>query len=90
MAKIDKTGALLMLAVTCGLAGCVLGLGLLAQTRIPVSRGIFYTDIDLRVLILSAAAAYGALALVFRAAARRGLQGNWCRFESAFWGKQQS
>lgn len=66
---------LLMLAVTCGLAGCVLGLGLLAQTRIPVSRGIFYTDIDLRVLILSAAAAYGALALVFRAAARRGLQG---------------
>jgi len=67
---------LLMLAVACGLAGCVLGLGLLAQTRIPVSRGIFYTDIDLRVLILSAAAAYGALALVFRASARRGVQGD--------------
>jgi len=67
---------LLMLAVTCGLAGCVLGLGLLAQTRIPISRGIFYTDIDLRVLILSATAVYGALALVFRAAARRGLQGD--------------
>jgi len=67
---------LLMLAVACGVAGCVLGLGLLAQTRIPVSRGVFYTDIDLRVLILSAAAAYGVLALVFRAAARRGLQGD--------------
>lgn len=67
---------LLMLAVSCGLAGCVLGLGLLAQTRIPVSRGIFYTDVDLRVLILSAAAAYGMLTLVFRAAARRSVRGD--------------
>ena len=70
---------LLLFAVSCGMAGCVLGLGLLAGEVIPVQRGIFYTDVNLRVLLLSAAAAYGVLTLVFRSAARHGLQGRLLR-----------
>ena len=66
---------LLFLLVSCGMAGCVLGLGLLAGETVPVVRGILYTDINLRVLVLSAAVAYGALAVVFRSAGRHGLQG---------------
>lgn len=66
---------LLFLLVSCGMAGCVLGLSLLAGETVPAVQGILYTDINLRVLVLSAAVAYGALAVVFRSAGRHGLQG---------------
>ena len=46
---------LLLFAVSCGLAGCVLALGLLAGSEIPAINGIFYTNIDARVLLIAAA-----------------------------------
>ena len=46
---------LLLLAVSCGMAGCVLALGLLAGSRVPVVSGVFYTDVNARVLLIAAA-----------------------------------
>lgn len=66
---------LLLFAVSCALAGCVLGLGLLAGSKIPVVNGIFYTDINAKILLLAACAAYLILTVVFRAAAKQGVGG---------------
>lgn len=66
---------LLLFAVACAMAGCVLALGLLAGSRVPVSNGIFYTDVDAKVLLIATAAAYLVLTVVFRAAARHGVGG---------------
>ena len=66
---------LLLFAVSCAMAGCVLGLGLLVGSGVPVVRGVFYTDVSARVLLIAAAAAYLVLTVVFRAAARHGLGG---------------
>lgn len=66
---------LLLFAVSCAMAGCVLGLGLLAGSAVPVVRGVFYTDVSAKVLLIAAGAAYLVLTVVFRAAARHGLGG---------------
>ena len=66
---------LLLFAVSCAMAGCVLGLGLLAGGGVPTVRGVFYTDVSARVLLIAAAAAYLVMTVVFRAAARHGLGG---------------
>lgn len=68
---------LLFFALSCGLAGAVLGLGLLSNSTLPRANGIFYTDVNLQVLILSAAAVYLLVRVVFRAAARHGLRGEY-------------
>lgn len=67
--------ALLFFLVSSAMAGCVLGLGLLAGSRVPVVSGVFYTDVDAKVLLISAAAAYAVLAVVFRASARHAASG---------------
>ena len=66
---------LLLFAVSCAMAGCVLGLGLLAGGGVPVVNGVFYTDVDAKVLLTASAAAYLVLTVVFRAAAKKGLHG---------------
>lgn len=66
---------LLLFAVSCALAGCVLALGLLAGHSVPMANGIFYTDVDAAVLLIAAAAAYLLGAVIFRAAARHGVRG---------------
>ena len=65
----------LLFAVSCAMAGGVLGIGLLSGGAIPAVNGIFYTDIDARVLLVTATAAYLLLSLVFRAAAAHGVAG---------------
>lgn len=65
---------LLFLAVSCGFAGCVLGLGLLLG-GIPVVNGIFYTDVNTKVLAAAFGAGYLVLTVVFRAAARHTVRG---------------
>jgi len=67
--------AVLLFGISCGMAGCVLALGLLAGSAIPMENGIFYTNVDATVLLLSAAAAYFVLTLAFRAAARHSVRG---------------
>lgn len=73
----ERLGRLLLLscAVACAMAGCVLGLSFLSGTEIPGARGIFYTDVNGSVLLLTAAGVYFVTKLVFRAAARQGVQG---------------
>lgn len=66
---------LLVGLVSCGFAGAVLALSLLTGGSIPSARGILYTNVSLRVLLLSAGAAYGVLFAVFRACAARGERG---------------
>lgn len=66
---------LLLFAVSSTMAGCVLALGLLAGGGVPMVNGVFYTDVDARVLLISTGAAYLVLAVVFRASARHGVSG---------------
>lgn len=68
--------ALLFFLVSSAMAGCVLGLGLLAGSRVPVVNGVFYTDVDAKVLLIAAAAAYLVLAVVFRTSAHHAAAGN--------------
>lgn len=66
---------LLLFAVSCGFAGCVLALGLLAGSAVPMVNGVFYTDVNAKVLVIATAAAYLVLTVVFRAAAKHGVGG---------------
>lgn len=66
---------LLTFAIACALAGSVLALGLLAGQNIPNARGVFYTNVDSRTLLVSAAGVYLVLTVLFRAAASHGLRG---------------
>ena len=70
---------LLFFAVSCAMAGCVLGLGLLAGGGVPMAAGVFYTDVDGKVLLAAAGAAYLVLSVVFRAAACHGVRGELVR-----------
>lgn len=65
---------LLFFGVSCGMAGSVLAIGLLSG-GVPMENGIFYTDIDARVLLIAAGAAYLILTIVFRAGARHHIRG---------------
>lgn len=66
---------LLFFAVSCAMAGCVLGLGLLAGGGVPMVNGVFYTNIDIRALVIAGTAAYAVLSVVFRASASHGVKG---------------
>ncbi len=66
---------LLFFAVSCAMAGCVLGLGLLAGNGIPAVNGICYTNVDAKTLVIAGTAAYAVLSVVFRAAAGHGVRG---------------
>jgi len=66
---------LLFFAVSCAMAGCVLGLSLLAGGGVPVVNGVFYTNVDAKALVVAGTAAYAVMSVVFRAAAAHGAQG---------------
>lgn len=66
---------LLTVAIACALAGTVLALGLLAGQHIPNARGIFYTNVNEKTLLLSASGVYLLLTVIFRAAAAHGIRG---------------
>ncbi|WP_295581014.1 sigma-E processing peptidase SpoIIGA [uncultured Oscillibacter sp.] len=65
---------LLLFLLSCGMAGAVLALGLLAG-GLPMVNGVFYTDVDGRVLAVAATAGYLVVSVVFRASARQGMAG---------------
>lgn len=66
---------MLTFAIACALAGTVLGLGLLAGQSIPQARGVFYTNVNGKTLLISASGLYVLLAVLFRAAAAHGIRG---------------
>lgn len=78
---------LLLFLVSCGFAGCVLGLGMVSG-GVPMANGIFYTDVDVRVLLMAAGAAYVVLSVVFRASARPAVEGTTVSVTLA-WGERQ-
>lgn len=66
---------LLFFAVSCAMAGCVLGLGLLAGGGVPAVNGVLYTNVDARTLAVAGTAAYAVLSVVFRGMAGHGVKG---------------
>lgn len=66
---------LLFFAVSCAMAGCVLGLSLLAGGGVPAVNGVLYTNVDAKALAVAGTAAYAVLSVVFRAAAGHGVEG---------------
>jgi len=64
---------ILLFIVSCGFAGAVLGLSLLLG-EIPVVNGVFYTDINTRILAAAFAAGYLLVIVVFRAVAHHRIQ----------------
>lgn len=61
---------LLFIALTCAFGGGVVAIGLLGGTGLALGNGVFYSALDLKVVLLSAAVCYGVITLVFRRLAR--------------------
>lgn len=78
---------LLFFGVSCAMAGCVLGFGLLSGGAIPAVNGVFYTDVSVRVLLVAAGAAYVVLTVVFRASARHAVAGELLRIRVCVGGR---
>ena len=78
---------LLFFALSCGMAGCVLGLGFLTQTGMPILHGILYTDIDWKILLIASTSAYIVLRIAFRASAQQGIQGKCCTVKLSLGGR---
>ena len=57
---------ILFVALTCAFGGGVVAIGLLGGTGLTLGNGVFYSALDLKVVLLSAAVCYGVLTLVFR------------------------
>ena len=78
---------LLFFALSCGMAGCVLGLGFLTQTGVPMLNGILYTDVDWKILLIASTAAYVVLRIVFHASAQQGVRGRLCPVKLSLGGR---
>lgn len=61
---------ILFVALTCAFGGGVVAIGLLGGTGLTLGNGVFYSALDLKVVLLSAAVCYGVLTLVFQRFAR--------------------
>ncbi|MCI8303193.1 MAG: sigma-E processing peptidase SpoIIGA [Lawsonibacter sp.] len=57
---------LLFVALTCALGGGVVAIGLLGGTGLTLGHGVFYSALDIKVVLLSAAVCYGVLTLAFQ------------------------
>ena len=62
----------LFFGASAGLAGAVLGLELLGNVSLTLENGVFYTPLDIRLLLLTFVACYFVLSLFFRRAGRHG------------------
>lgn len=63
---------ILFVALTCAFGGGVVAIGLLGGTGLTLGSGVFYSALDLKVVLLSAAVCYGVLTLLFQRLARHG------------------
>ena len=61
---------LLFLLLTCAFGGGVVAIGLMGGRELTLGRGVFYSALDVKTLLLSAAVCYGVLTLVFHRLAR--------------------
>ena len=60
----------LFAVLTCAFGGGVVAIGLLGGTGLTLGNGVFYSALDLKIVLLSAAVCYGMLTLVFQRLAR--------------------
>ena len=60
----------LFVALTFACGGGVVAIGLMGGTGLSLGKGVFYSALDLKVVLLSAAVCYGVLTLVFQRLAR--------------------
>jgi len=58
--------SLIFFALTCAFAGGILAISLLGGEGLSLGRGVIYSNMDLKVVLLSAAACYMILTLLFR------------------------
>ena len=65
----------LFVALTCAFGGGVVAIGLLGGTGLTLGNGVFYSALDVKVVLLSAAVCYGVLTLVFQRLARHSAAG---------------
>ena len=56
----------LFIALTCAFGGGVVAIGLLGGTGLTLGNGVFYSALDIKVVLLSAAVCYGVITLVFQ------------------------
>lgn len=56
----------LFIVLTCAFGGGVVAIGLLGGTGLSLGNGVFYSALDVKVVLLSAAMCYGALTLIFQ------------------------
>lgn len=61
---------LIFFALSCAFAGGVLAISLLGRTGLSLNRGVVYSGMDLKIVLLSAAGCYGALTLIFQRTGR--------------------
>lgn len=80
----------LFMALSCGLAGCILGLSLLAGSRLLGAEGVFFTNVDVKGLLLAGTAVYLFFSAVFRAAARHSLNGETAEVKISICGRTVS
>lgn len=66
---------ILFIALTCAFGGGVVAIGLLGGTGLTLGNGVFYSALDLKVVLLSAAVCYGVLTLGFQRLARHSAAG---------------
>ena len=80
---------LLFLLLTCALGGGVVAIGLLGQGGLTLGNGVFYSGLDLKTVLLSAAVCYGVLTVVFRRlAAHTSLSGELVKVRLSLLGRQ--
>ena len=65
----------LFVALTCAFGGGVVVIGLLGGTGLSLGNGVFYSALDLKVLLLSAAVCYWVLTVVFQRLAKHNRAG---------------
>ena len=66
---------LLFILLTCAFGGGVVAIGLMGGRELTLGSGVFYSALDVKTLLLSAAVCYGVLTLVFRRLARHSAGG---------------
>lgn len=59
-------------ALTCAFGGGVVAIGLMGRQGLSLGNGVFYSPLDLKIVLLSAAVCYAVLTLVFQRIGRHG------------------
>ena len=86
--RLARQGVLFLL-LACALGGGVVAIGLLGRRELSLGGGVFYSSLDVKTVLLSAAVCYGVLTLVFRRlAAHTALSGELVGVRLSLLGRQ--